>query len=287
MKLSIITVNTNDKEKLLPQIESVKKGVGDLEFEYFLSDNGSTDDSLERVQEKFPFVHIIENGKNLGFGAANNVAAKEAKGEFILFLNPDMRVEKDSLPKIVEWMEKHEDVGLTSVKLVDEEGNIAENAKPRRFPKLFDQFMILSKLAKVFPKSLDSYLYKGFDADKEQEVDSVRGAFMLVKREVVETLGWAFDPRYFIWFEDVDTCREVKKMGLKVMHTPVISCVDYIGQTFKRLPNYQKQVWFSTSMIKYFRKWEKPHTWIILGIVRPFALLSVKLLEIFTKKNDI
>ena len=86
-------------------------------------------------------------------------------------------------------------------------------------------------------------------------MDSVRGSFMIMRREVYEKLGWAFDPRYFIWFEDVDLCREVKKMGLKVVYTPVISCVDYVGQSFKKRTTLWKQKQFIKSMAQYFWKW--------------------------------
>lgn len=115
-------------------------------------------------------------------------------------------------------------------------------------------------------------MYKGFDPEKEQEVDSIRGSFMLIKKQILDTLGWAFDPRYFIWFEDVDTCREVQKLGYKIVYTPVITCVDYVGQTFKRLPTLQKQKWFTESMVKYFKKWEPWYKWSIIALLRPVGI---------------
>ncbi|KKQ39063.1 MAG: Glycosyl transferase family 2 [Candidatus Magasanikbacteria bacterium GW2011_GWA2_37_8] len=272
MDLSIITVNTNDKEKILEQLKSVPAGVEGLVYEYFVTDNGSTDSSIEIIKNQYPEVKVIANKKNIGFGAANNVAIKQATGEFVLFLNPDMRLEARSLKKIVDWMRTRAEVGVVSCKLIDEDGKFNENAKPRRFPTLLDQVAILLKLPHLFPKILDHYLYKGFDSEQEQEVDSVRGSFMLIRKELTNKLGWGFDPRYFIWFEDVDTCREAWANGYKVMYTPIISCVDYVGQNFKRLPSLLKQKWFTASMVKYFRKWEPWYKWLVIAILRPVAI---------------
>jgi len=275
MELSIITVNTNDKEKILEQIKSVLAAAEDVVFEQIISDNGSTDGSAEEIRALYPEIKIVENGGNIGFGAANNSAFRVSTGKFLLFLNPDMHLTPGSLRKFLDWANQHRDVGIASPKLLTEFGEPNENAKPRRFPKLADQIAILLKLPHLFPHVLDNYLYKGFDFEKEQEVDSVRGSFMLTRREFLETLGWAFDPRYFIWFEDVDICREAWRNGYKVVYTPVISCVDYVGQNFKRLPSLRKQRWFTASMVKYFRKWHPAWQWMIVAALRPVAIALV------------
>lgn len=275
MELSIITVNTNDKEKILEQIESVRVAAAGVEYEQIISDNGSVDGSVEEIQSKYPEVRIVKNGKNIGFGAANNSAFAISSGKFLLFLNPDMHLAPGSLRIFLDWMERNPDVGIASPKLVDEFGKFNENAKPRRFPRLYDQVAILLKLPHIFPHVLDGYLYKNFDFEKEQIVDSVRGSFMLTRRSFLELLGWAFDPRYFIWFEDVDICCEAWRNGFKVMYTPVISCLDYVGQNFKRLPSLQKQKWFTASMVTYFKKWEPWYRWLVIASLRPVAIALV------------
>ena len=257
MDLSIITVTWNSAELIREQIKSVKVGCKNISFEQFVVDNASTDKTTEIIASKFPEVKLIKNDKNRGFAFPNNQAAKLAQGEFLFFLNPDMRVEEGSLDKIVEWMRSHPGVGLASCKLLNQQGNLNKDALPRRFPTIWDQMAIILKLPHLFPGILNHYLFKDFDANVEQEVDSVRGSFMIMRREVYEKLGWAFDPRYFIWFEDVDLCQEVKKMGLKVMYTPVISCVDYVGQSFKKRTTLWKQKQFIKSMMQYFWKWRK------------------------------
>lgn len=255
MDLSVITVTWNAKDQIAEQIRSVVSGCKNIKYELIISDNGSQDGTVELVREKFPEVGIIDNKKNLGFGAANNGGAGTSNGDYLLFLNPDMKVEEGSLDKIVDWMKQHPDVGIASPKLVDQNGEFNWGAAPRRFPKVSEMLAMFLKLPHFLPRILDRYLMKDFDASKEQEVDSVRGSFMLMRRDLYEKLGWAFDPRYFIWWEDVDTCREAKRLGYKVMYTPVISCIDYVGQTFKKRKTWWKQKQFYKSMWKYFRKW--------------------------------
>lgn len=280
MDLSVITVTHNAGDHILPQIQSVSRGAKNISIEQWVVDNGSIDGTSGFVEKEFPNIHLIKNGHNNGFGHANNQAAALSKGEFILFLNPDMRVREGSLDIIVAWMKSRPEVGIASCKLVNEDGKFADKAKPRRFPRLFDQIMILLKLPHLCPRIINKYLYSDFNPEVEQSVDTVRGSFMLMRRSLYNKLGWAFDPRYFIWFEDVDICRECKKSGMKVVYTPIITCVDYVGQTFKKMPAMWKQINFTKSMLIYFQKWESWHSWIWIAAFRPLAIA----LAFFSKK---
>ena len=285
MKLSVITVTWNNAKTIKSQIESVRKGAVNLELEQIIVDNGSID-NIKEIVSIFPEIKFIENGKNLGFGAGNNIGYDIATGDYILFLNPDNEVEAGSLDKVVELMEKRPDIGLLSCKLIRKDGTFNEEAKPRRFPKLIDQLSLLLKVPHLFPKVLDEYLMKDFNPEIEQEVETVRGAFMLLRKKTLDKLGWGFDPRYFIWFEDIDLCREIKKMGLKVVYTPMVSCVDLIGQSFKQRASLWKQKNFTASMLKYFQKWEPMYIWIWIAIFRPLAIFMVWLKEKLGKDNS-
>jgi len=162
-----------------------------------------------------------------------------------------------------------------SVKLVHPDGSFNENAKPRRFPAFFDQLLLLLKLPHLFPNVLNSYLMKDFNPEIEQEVETVRGSFMLLKKSTLDKLGFAFDPRYFIWFEDVDLCREVQKMGKKVFYTPEMVCTDLVGQTFKKQDIVWKQKVFTKSMVQYFAKWGPWYAAPILSFFRLVAIFAV------------
>jgi len=252
-------------------MQSVREGCEKISFEQIVVDNGSKDNTVEIVRS-FSHAKLIANTENTGFAAANNQGVKIASGDFLLFLNPDMLAAPGSLDKMVGWLVKHPDAGIVSCKLTDAEGNFNPEASPRRFPTVWDQAALLLKLSHVLPFVLNKYLMKNFEPNKEQEVDSVRGAFMLVRKEIMEQLGWAFDPRYFIWFEDVDLCREIKRLGYKVIYTPIISCVDYVGQSFIKQETLWKQKNFTASMLTYFKKWEPWYKWGIIWILRPVGI---------------
>lgn len=272
MDISIITVTWNNKDEIRRQIPSVFAACRDISCELIISDNGSKDGTTDFIKKEFPQIKLIENGENLGFGAANNKGVDIAQGDFVLFLNPDMKLEEGSLDILLDWMEMHPDVGIVSPRLVDQHGKFNEDARPRRFPKLWEMVAMIFKIPHLFPQILDNYFMKDFDPEKEQDVPSVRGSFMLVRRELVDQLGWGFDPRYFIWFEDVDTCRECWKAGYKVVYTPIISAVDYIGQSFKKRTTLWKQKQFTKSMLQYFQKWEPWYKWMWIALFRPVGI---------------
>ncbi len=272
MHVSVITVTWNSKEFILKQIESVRYAAQDIRIEQIIVDNASSDGTVEAIREMFPDVRIIANIENKGFGAANNQAVAISEGEYLLFLNPDMQLSPRSLDIMVDWMNRNSNVGIASPKLVDEHGFINENASPRRFPRVWEQVALILKLPHLFPHILDRYHLKGFNFDIEQDVDSVRGSFMLMRRDFVEKLGWAWDPRYFIWYEDVDICREAKRLGYRVVHTPIITAIDYVGQSFKKRTTVWKQRQFTGSMLIYFKKWEPWWKWIWIALFRPVGI---------------
>ncbi|MBT4120733.1 MAG: glycosyltransferase family 2 protein [Candidatus Magasanikbacteria bacterium] len=283
MDLSIITVTWNNEKEIARQIASVFAGCKDVTCEEIIVDSGSSDQTIEIVKNQFPHVKLIENKENIGFGAGNNQGLKIAQGEFLLFLNGDMMVEEGSLDGILDWMKKNKDVGIVCPKLLDQYGKFNWDASPRRFPKLWEQLALILKIPHIFPNTLNSYHMKDLDIEKEQEVDSVRGSFMLMRREFVDKLGWAFDPRYFIWYEDVDICREAKRLNYKVMYTPVISAIDYVGQSFKKRKTLWKQKQFTRSMLTYFKKWEPMYKWIWIAILRPFGVGLAWVNDLFKK----
>lgn len=275
MDVSVITVTWNSIATIGEQIRSVEKAAVKCTYEEFVVDNASSDGTAAFVEKEFSLVKLMTQARNRGFGAANNEAARRAQGKYLLFLNPDMRLEAGSLDKICDWMDKHPKAGIVSCKLVNEKGEVNKDALPRRFPIWKDQLVILLKLHHFFPKLLSDYLFSDFNPEKEQMVDSVRGSFMLMRREIYQQLGWAFDPRYYIWFEDVDICREVWRLDYAVMYTPIISAVDYVGQSFNQRPSVWKQKQFSASMLIYFKKWGPWYAACIVALARPIGIALI------------
>ena len=254
MDLSIITVTWNSAANISEQLRSVRAAARQISFEQIVVDNASDDDTISLLKAA-PDIRLIANQKNLGFSAANNQGARLAKGDFWLFLNPDMRVMEGSLDQLVAWMRANPEIGVGGVKLVTESGATNQAVLPRRFPSILDAILLLLKIPHISPGVHDCYLMRDVDFGREQSVDSVRGSFLCLRRSVYEKLGRAVDPRYFIWFEDVDLCREVKRLGYDVRFTPDITCVDRFGQSFRAQNFFWKQWQFVRSMIRYFLKW--------------------------------
>ena len=277
MDLSVIIVSWNVKNLLRENLKAIYKNTQNINFEIFVIDNNSADNSVKMVKEEFPQVKLIVNKKNLGFSKANNQGIKKSKGRYVLLLNPDMRVFPEILEKMMKWMDKHQEAGIASCNLIKKNGETILHV--RQYPTLLNQLAIVLKLPHIFPKILNKYLMKNFDYSKEASVDSVRGSFFMIRREVIEKLV-GLDERYFIWFEEVDFCRQVKNAGWKIMYVPTIKCVDYVGKSFSQIKRGIAQKYFRDSMLKYFKKWHPLWQYRILKIAWPigafFAFLAEK-----------
>jgi len=283
MNLSVIIVSWNVREKLKDNIKALLASEGGLKFEIFVVDNASSDESAEMVAREFTEVKLIANKENLGFAKANNQAIAEASGEFILLLNPDMRVRPDTLEKMIGWMRDNDQSDVAGCRLVDEAGNNIPHV--RRFPKIFDQAMIVLKLSHLFPRLLDGYLAKDFDYSQAAKVDSIRGSFFLIRRRALEKIG-VLDERYFIWFEEVDYCRRIAETGGQVWYAPAAECIDFVGQSFAQVSRGRTQRYFRDSMIKYFKKWQPAWQVLILEICWPLGLSLTRLAGLFVNSKN-
>jgi len=278
MDLSIIIVSWNVQEKLKINLAALLASRGDFKFEVLVVDNDSVDGSAAMVKEEFPVVRLLANSANLGFATANNQAIKLAVGKFILLLNPDMQVEADTLNKILIWAKEHPTATVSGCKLLTADDQIVKQV--RRFPRLFDQLMVTLKIPHFFPAVVDQYLCADFNYAAAARVDSIRGAFFLINRASYEKISGSdqplLDERYFIWFEEVDFCRQVYKLGGEVWYTPSASCRDYVGQSFKQVKRGQSQKYFRESMLAYFKKWEAPWSYRFLKIAWNLVGIFIK-----------
>jgi len=283
MNLSIIIVSWNVCDKLRDNLKSIYANTQNINFEVFVVDNNSKDKTVEMVKKEFPQVKLIANTENLGFAKANNQAIKQAKGKYILLLNPDMRVLEGTLENMVDWMDKNTHTSIAGCKLINEQDKILPHV--RAFPTIWDQLAIVLKLPHIFPQILNQYLMKNFDYSKEAEVDSIRGSFFMIRREIIDKIG-LLDERYFIWFEEVDYCKQAKKAGFKIMYTPITKCIDYIGQSFKQVKRGKTQIYFRNSMLKYFRKWHPAWQYWILKLTWPIGIFITKIVTQCLKKSQ-
>jgi len=281
MDFSIIIVSWNVQHALQENIKAILQSNQHSNYEIIVIDNASEDGTVDMVRSEFPNVHLIVNQENLGFARASNQGIKIAIGNFLILLNPDMRIFPETLEDLKVWLEKNPQADVTGIKLIDEQGR--EVSHVRRFPSLWNQVAIILKLPHIFPQLLNTYLRTDFNYSEARQIDSIRGAFFVIRKSSLEKFG-LLDERYFLWFEEVDYCRTVKQQGGQVWYTPATRAIDYIGQSFLQLPRTKKQIYFRNSMLAYFKKWESPwqtqllsFTWLISeAIVRLGDILHIK-----------
>ncbi len=253
MLLSIIIVNYNVKYFLEQALQSVFQSKTDFKFEVFVVDNHSVDGSIEMVSEQFPNVNLIASKENLGFSKGNNLAIKEAKGKYVLLLNPDTIVKEDTFQKVVDFMESKDEAGALGIKMMDGNGHFLPESK-RGFPTPYVAFYKMSGLSKLFPKSKTFNRYHlGFlDKDKINEVDVLSGAFMLLRKSVIDEVG-SLDEDYFMYGEDIDLSYRIKKAGYKNYYFPETEIIHFKGESTKKGSyNYVKM--FYNAMIIFTKK---------------------------------
>jgi O-antigen biosynthesis protein len=234
MKLSIVIVNYNVKYFLEQCLYSVRRAVEGLEAEVFVVDNNSVDGSVKMVQEKFPEAIVMDNKENLGFSKANNQAIRKSKGEYVLLLNPDTVVEDDTFRKVVAFMDEHPDAGGLGVKMIDGKGNFLPESK-RGLPTPAVAFYKIFGLSKFFPKSriFGKYHLGYLDKDQVNEVEILSGAFMLMRRSVLDKTG-LLDESFFMYGEDIDLSYRILKAGYKNYYFPDTRIIHYKGESTKK-----------------------------------------------------
>lgn len=260
MDISIIIVSWKVRDKLRDNLTALFASETRAKFEVWVVDNDSRDGTAEMVAREFPDVRLMANSENAGFARANNQAIRAASGRYVLLLNPDMRVYPDTLEKMLAFAAVNPRATVCGCRLVDEQGQTVPQV--RRFPTFYDQLMVTLKIPHLWPRSIAAYRQTGFNYEQAAPVDSLRGAFFLINRMEYARLSGQerplLDERYFIWFEEVDFCREIYRLGGEVWYTPAARCLDYVGASFKQVARHQGQAYFRDSMLKYFRKWESP-----------------------------
>lgn len=234
MKLSVIIVNYNVKYFLEQCLKSVFISGKNLEMEVFVVDNNSVDGSVQMVREKFPGVHLIANTDNKGFSKANNQAIEQATGQYVLLLNPDTVVEDDTFEKVVSFMDKTPDAGGLGVKMIDGKGAFLPESK-RGLPTPSVAFYKIFGLSALFPKSriFGKYHLGYLDNDKIHSVEILSGAFMLMRKSVLEKTGY-LDETFFMYGEDIDLSYRILKEGYKNYYFPQTRIIHYKGESTKK-----------------------------------------------------
>jgi len=235
MKLSVIIVNYNVKYFLEVCLHSVLRAAAGFEAEVIVVDNNSKDGSNNMIREKFPSVILIENTDNKGFSKANNQGVTIAKGEYILFLNPDTVMPEDFFQKTVAYMDAHPDAGALGPRLIDGKGKFAPDSK-KSFPTLSVAIFKTTGINKLFSKSpyINKYYAVHIAEHELAPVDVLSGCCMLVRHSLLPKIGGAFDEDYFMYCEDVDLSYRIQKSGSKNIYFPDATLIHYKGESTRK-----------------------------------------------------
>lgn len=248
MILSILIVNWNTHDFLVQCLASIVAHPPDGEYEVIIVDNASADDSVAMVQERFPQAILIGNAANVGFAGANNQAIAHSRGRYLLLLNPDTVVEPGALTALVEFMDAESDAGVAGPLLLNPDGSLQDSCYLA--PTIFRELWRLFHLDNLYP--LAQYRMHEWPLDVPRPVDTVQGACMIVRREVIERSG-AMDASFFMFSEEVDWCLRIRRSGWRIYWVPRSRVIHHGGQSTRQVAT-SMFVQLYRGKLQYFRK---------------------------------
>ncbi|MBU1131926.1 glycosyltransferase family 2 protein [Patescibacteria group bacterium] len=290
MKLSIITVNWNVCDLLSKLLDSISYFTAGIDYEVIVVDNDSKDGSAEHLKSRYADriesgkLKIIENKYNAGFAKANNQGLHAAKGEYVLFMNPDMELLENSFPMLVDFMDGHEHCGICTCKLLYKDKQLQPNVKGS--PTLCSQILILLKSHHFLSDitCLKKYLMKDFNYEKQADVDQVMGAFVFTRKNLMDSIsGW--DEDYWLMWEDVELCAKVKNLGYDIIYSPATAVIHYESKSFEQVPSLKKQKRFNRGMLIYFKKHQPFIKYFILILFQPISFLLAAITQLLKIKQ--
>ncbi len=234
--LSIVVVNYNTCHLLDELFASIARATQGLSVQVIVVENASTDASLAYLKKTAYSVELIFNPKNVGFGRANNQALPLVRGRHVLLLNTDAFVSEDTFNKTIAFMDEHPDCGVLGVRLVGRDGELQPSCRYR--PTMANIFLNKTGLSKCFPsvRAVDDMVWPH---DAVRECDWVPGCYYMIRREVLSQVG-LFDPRFFMYYEEVDHCIRVQQAGWKVFFYPFTQVVHIGGESAKSVAEISK-----------------------------------------------
>lgn len=284
--VSIVIVSYNTRDMILNCIKSIIEHTDSVKYEIIVVDNDSKDDTLNGIKNYFPNVLVIESKENLGFGRANNLGVKSAKGKYLFFLNPDCILIENAIKKMFDYFELNDDeknrIGALGCMLLDEGHKL--NTSYQRFPTPGIQIRrrFIGIINKIFKTEISTKPKPNYELDKSQEVDFITGADLFVPKEIFIYLG-GFDPSFFMYYEETDLQKKMSKVSLKRIILKEVNIIHLEGgSTPKKLSSLTI---FTESDFKYMRKHFSPIVYFLYYMIM-ILLLYPTLLSSSHSKND-
>jgi N-acetylglucosaminyl-diphospho-decaprenol L-rhamnosyltransferase len=260
LDVSVVIVNYRVRDLLRECLRSLEHDLRKLRGEVWVVDNASGDGSVEMLTAELPWVRLIANDRNRGYGAANNQAIRQARGRYLLILNPDTKLPPGAIIDTIAELEAHPDIGALGPKLVLADGSL-DRACRRSFPSPEVAFYRLFGLTRLFPNHPRFARYNLLNVDENTaiDVDSVVGAFMLVRREVVERVGM-FDEAFRLYGEDLDWAFRIKQAGWRVRYHPAVVVTHYKRQSTRQRPVSSIRAFYEAMHIFYDKHYAPHHS---------------------------
>ncbi len=279
---SVVIVNYRTEDALAECLASLATTTKGLAVEVIVVDNGRSL-AAAGFRERSPDVRLLENAENVGFARAANQGIRLARGRHVLCLNPDTIVHEGAVAALVAYLDAHPGAGAVGARLLESDGSLQYSCRrfPGYFTIFFGRYAVLTRLCPGNVASRD-YLYLDWDHRSVREVDWVSGACLMVRREVIATVG-AFDEGYFLFVEDMDWCRRIRDAGWSVVYVPDAVVTHHIGMS--RGPVAPRVVWARhRGMLRYVRKHFRapgPLRWAIAValLARAAGLIAANLLR--------
>jgi GT2 family glycosyltransferase len=271
--VSVIIVNFNTVLLLRECLMSLEKSdMGKYSMEVIVVDNGSVDGSIEMVKKEFSSVILIENKENTGFAKANNIGMNVSKGKYILLLNSDTEVNHNTLSTMVSYMDTHSDVGVSTCKLLLRDGTM-DPACHRGAPTPWVALSYYLKFEKIFPTSplFAQYHQTYKKLTTIHDVDIISGAFFLVRRTIVDSVG-RLDEDYFFYGEDMDWCMRIKRAGWRIVFNPTVTILHKKKQSGRantdRARKIRTDIYFYQYNKLFFKKnYDKTYSKILMSFI--------------------
>ncbi len=273
--VSIIILNYNTKDLLLACLHALEKSVNNDTCEVIVVDNASTDGSVEEIQKlkfKSQNLKIIQNKKNLGFAAGNNVGIRQAKGNYLLLLNSDTEVTPNAIADTKTFLDAHPDAGGATCKVLLPDGSM-DPACHRGFPTPWASLTYMIGLETLFPHSkVFGKYHMGYkDLNNPHEIDSPSGAFFMVRREVIERVG-LLDEDYFMYGEDLDWAYRMKQAGFTIWFYPHATILHRKKQSGRASENAElrkrtQKYFYDTMQLFYKKHYRHTYGWFVFHLV--------------------
>jgi GT2 family glycosyltransferase len=249
--ITIVIVNWNTASLLRACLESIRSQnaiVHSDAVEVVVVDNASTDESVSMIMAEFPEVKLIRNIRNEGFARGTNQGAQASRGTYLMFLNPDVVLFPACLSYLVEFMDEHPEAGMAGPKLVGSDGSLQTSAYPEL--TLGREFWRLFHLDRFYPLAI--YPLSRWETGAAHSVDVVQGACLILRRNAIQQVG-LLDEEYFMYTEEVDLCRRLRRAGWGVYWVPEAKALHHGGQS-TRLRRLEMFLQLYASKVHFFRK---------------------------------